>query len=55
MVNIGSYTTYHAPVLKEANRSFRTCAQDVQITRTANSKANSSQCYDYNNTRVYLL
>jgi hypothetical protein len=31
------------------------CAQDVQITRMANSKVNSSQYHDYNNTKVYLL
>jgi hypothetical protein len=37
MVNISSDTTCHTPVLKEVNRRFHTCAQDVQITRTANS------------------
>jgi hypothetical protein len=47
MVNIGSDTTCHTPVPKEANRSFHICAQDVQITHMANSKVNSSQCYDY--------
>jgi hypothetical protein len=36
------------PILKEVNRSFHVCAQDVQITHMANSKVNSSQCYDYN-------
>jgi hypothetical protein len=50
MVNIGSNTTYHTPIPKEVNRSFHTCAQDVQITRTTNSKVNNSQCYDYNIT-----
>jgi hypothetical protein len=30
-------------------------AQVVQITRTANNKVNSSQCYDYIIFRVYLL
>jgi hypothetical protein len=45
----------HTPVLKEVNRSFHTCAQDVQITRMGNSKVNNSQCYDYNITRVYHL
>jgi uncharacterized protein YjhX (UPF0386 family) len=55
MVNISSDTTYHTPVLKEENQSFHMCAQDVQITRVANSKVNSSQCYDYNIIRVYLL
>jgi hypothetical protein len=37
------------------NLSFHMCSQDVQITRTANIKVNSSQCHDYNITRVYLL
>jgi hypothetical protein len=46
---------YHTVVLKEANRNFHMCAQDVQITRTTNSKVNSLQCYDYNINRVYLL
>jgi hypothetical protein len=55
MVNISSDTTFHTPVLKEVNRSFHTCAQDVQITHTTKSKVDSSQCYDYNITRVYLL
>jgi hypothetical protein len=55
MVNIVSDTTYHTLFLKEANRSFHMCAQDVQITCMANSKVNSSQCYDYNIIRVYLL
>jgi hypothetical protein len=45
----------HTPVPKEANRSFHTCVQDVQITRMTTIKVNSSQCYNYNNTRVYLL
>jgi hypothetical protein len=45
----------HNPVLKEANRSFHTCAQDVQITRTTNNAVNRSQFYDYNTNRVYLL
>jgi hypothetical protein len=48
-------TPCHTPVLKEVNRNLHTYAQDVQITRTANSKVNSSQCYDYSNIRVYLL
>jgi hypothetical protein len=55
MVNIGSDTTCHSPVSKEVNRSFHTCAQDIQITRMTNSKVNNLQCYDYNNIRVYLL
>jgi hypothetical protein len=55
MVNNGSDTTCHTPVLKEANQIFHTCDQDVQITYTANSKVNSSQCYDYSNIKVYLL
>jgi hypothetical protein len=45
----------HTPVLKEANRSFHTCAQDLQITRMTNSKVNNSQCYDDIIIRVYLL
>jgi hypothetical protein len=40
----------HIPVLKEANQSFHTCAQDVQITCTTNCQVNSSQCYDYSIT-----
>jgi hypothetical protein len=44
----------HTPVLKEVNRSFHTCVQDIQITRTANIKVNNSQCYDYIINRVYL-
>jgi hypothetical protein len=36
--NIGSDTTCHTSVWKEVNRSFHTCAQDVQITRTTISK-----------------
>jgi hypothetical protein len=55
MVNMGFDTTCHTPVPKEVNRSFHTCAQDVQITRTANNKVNSSQSYDYSIIRVYLL
>jgi hypothetical protein len=55
MISIGSDTNCHTPVLKEANRSFHTCVKDVQITRTANSAVNSSQCYDYNKNIVYLL
>jgi hypothetical protein len=55
MVNIGFDTTCHTPILKEVNQSFYTCAQDVQITRTTNSKVNGSQCYDYNINRVYLI
>jgi hypothetical protein len=45
----------HTSVPKEANRSFHMCAQDIQITRMANNKVNSSQCYDYSIIRVYLL
>jgi hypothetical protein len=37
MVNIGSNTTCHTWVLKEANWRLHTCAEDVQITCTANS------------------
>jgi hypothetical protein len=37
------------------NKSFHTCAQGVQITRMANSKVNSSQCYAYDIITVYLL
>jgi hypothetical protein len=44
----------HTPLPKEENRSLHTCAQDVQITHMANSKVNSSQCYNYNNIRVSL-
>jgi hypothetical protein len=55
MVNIGSNTTYHTPFLKKVNQTFHTCAQDVQITCTPNTKVNGSQCYGYNNIRVYLL
>jgi hypothetical protein len=51
----GVLTLCHTPVLKEVNRSFYMCAQDVQIKRMANTKVNSSQCYDYNSIRVYLL
>jgi hypothetical protein len=36
----------HTPVPKEANRSFHTCVQDVQITRMTTIKVNSSQCYN---------
>jgi hypothetical protein len=54
MVNLGSDTTCHTPVLKEAKRSFHTCAEDVQITRMANSEVKSSQCYDYNIIIVYI-
>jgi hypothetical protein len=50
-----SETTCHTLAPKEVNRSFHTCAQDIQITRTTNSKVNNSQCYDYNIIRVYLL
>jgi hypothetical protein len=50
------YIAYcHTPVLKDVNQSFYTWVQDVQIKRTANSKVNNSQRYDYNITRVYLL
>jgi hypothetical protein len=45
----------HTPVPKEVNRSLHMCAQDVQITCTANSKVNNSQCYDYNINRAYHL
>jgi hypothetical protein len=45
----------HTPVLKEVNQSLHTCSQDVQITRTTNSKVNNSQCYGYNIIRAYLL
>jgi hypothetical protein len=55
MVYIGFDTTCHTTVLKEANRIFHMCAQDVQITRTANSMVNNSQYYDYRIIRVYLL
>jgi hypothetical protein len=37
----------HTPFPNEVNQSFQTCVHDVQITRMANSKVNSSQCYDY--------
>jgi hypothetical protein len=43
-------TGCHTLVPKEANQSFHTCVQDVQITRTINSKVNNSQCYDYSNS-----
>jgi hypothetical protein len=55
MLNNGSNTTYHTLAPKEVNQSFHTCAQDVQITHTTNSKVISLQCYNYNNIRVYLL
>jgi hypothetical protein len=55
MMNIGSDTTDRTPVPKVVNQSVYTCVQDVQITCTANSKVNSSQCYDYDISRVYLL
>jgi hypothetical protein len=42
MVNIDSDITCHTLVLGEANRSFHTCAQYVEITHMANSKVNSS-------------
>jgi hypothetical protein len=45
----------HTPFPKEVTRSFHMCAQDVQIIRTTNSKVNSSQCYNYSFSRVYLL
>jgi hypothetical protein len=45
----------HTPIPKEVNRSFHMCVQDVQITRTANSKVNSSQYYYYCISRVHLL
>jgi hypothetical protein len=45
----------HTSILKEANRSFHTSAQDVQIIHMANSKINNSQYYDYIISRVYLL
>jgi hypothetical protein len=38
MINNVFDTTCHTLVLKEANQSFHTCVQDVQVTRTANSK-----------------
>jgi hypothetical protein len=55
MVNISFDTTCHIPVPKEVNRSFHTCAQNVQITRTANNNGKITQCYDYNINRVYPL
>jgi hypothetical protein len=50
MINNVFDTTSHTLVPKEANQSFHTCVQDVQVTRTANSKVNNSQCYDYSIT-----
>jgi hypothetical protein len=41
----------HTLVLREVNQSFHMCAQDVQITH----KVNSSQCYNYIISGVYLL
>jgi hypothetical protein len=55
MVNIGSDMICHTLVLKEVNRIFHTCVQNVQITCTPNSKVKGSQCYDYSIIRVYLL
>jgi hypothetical protein len=45
----------HTTVPKEVNQIFHTCAHDVQITYMANNKVNSSQYYDYNIIRVYIL
>jgi hypothetical protein len=40
---------------KRRGRSFHMCAQDVQITCTTNSKANSLQCYNCCIITVYRL
>jgi hypothetical protein len=50
-----AFPDYHTSVPKEVNRSFHTCAQDVQITRTTTSEVNSSHCYNYNIIILYLL